>query len=572
MNPQEPLVFKVATEDWEFEQIHRLNYKTFVEEIPQHQASPTQRLVDKFHAENTYLICLSNQKLVGMLAVRGNRPFSLDQKLPDLDSHLPRGRTICEIRLLAIERKFRGARGGQVLQGILALLWQHGVEKGYDLAIISGTTRQQRLYQHLGFVPFGPLVGGGDAQFQPMYVTLETFEVTAREFLRSSPARSFHPGAVNFLPGPVTVRREVRRAFEQAPESHRGEGFKKDFQATKQILCELVHAQNVELFMGSGTLANDVVAGQLSLPGQPGLVLSNGEFGSRLVDQARRFNLKFEAVEFPWGKPLDLAVVKRKLDGLERRSPTRRVSTSKRLRAGSETGVPSEPPAWLWCVHCETSTGILADLDALKAMCAERGVKLCLDCVSTIGTMPVDLTGVFFASCSSGKGLRAYPGLAMVFYHHEVTPARDKLPRYLDLGFCAQQQGIPFTFSSNLLHALHAAVRRPNLEKRFAEIAGLSAGLRLRLAEMGFDLIGNGAQTSPAVITIALPPEMNSLKIGEAMQEAGYLLSCNSEYLRRKNWIQICLMGECPREKVVPVANALNRVCSPRGISPVVTV
>ena len=361
MNPQEPLVFKVATEDWEFEQIHRLNYKTFVEEIPQHQASPTQRIVDKFHAENTYLICLSNQKLVGMLAVRGNRPFSLDQKLPELDSHLPPGRTICEIRLLAIERKFRGARGGQVLQGILALLWQHGVEKGYDLAIISGTTRQQRLYQHLGFVPFGPLVGSGDAQFQPMYVTLETFEVTAREFLRSSPARSFHPSAVNFLPGPVTVRREVRRAFEQAPESHRGEGFKKDFQATKQILCELVRAENVELFMGSGTLANDVVAGQLSLLGRPGLVLSNGEFGSRLVDQARRFNLKFEAVEFPWGKPLDLAVVRKKLDGLERRPPARHVSTSKRLHAGSDTGVPSEPPAWLWCTHCETSTGILAD-------------------------------------------------------------------------------------------------------------------------------------------------------------------------------------------------------------------
>jgi aspartate aminotransferase-like enzyme len=572
MNPQEPLVFKVATEDWEFEQIHRLIYKTFVEEIPQHQASPSQRLVDKFHAENTYLICLSNQKLVGMLAVRGNRPFSLDQKLPDLDSHLPPGRTICEIRLLAIEKKFRGARGGQVLQGILALLWQHGVEKGYDLAIISGTTRQQRLYQHLGFVPFGPLVGSGDAQFQPMYVTLETFEVTAREFLRSSPARSFHPSAVNFLPGPVTVRREVRRAFEQAPESHRGEDFKKDFQATKQILCELVRAGKVELFMGSGTLANDVVAGQLSLLGQPGLVLSNGEFGSRLVDQARRFNLKFEAVEFPWGQPLDLAVVKRKLDE-SRSSPAKRDKSAHYSPSKSQSRLTSAatPPAWLWCVHCETSTGILADLDALKAMCAERGVKLCLDCVSTIGTMPVDLTGVFFASCSSGKGLRAYPGLAMVFYHHEVTPVPDKLPRYLDLGFCAQQQGIPFTFSSNLLHALHAAVRRPNLEKRFAEIAGLSAGLRLRLAEMGFDLIGNGAQTSPAVITVALPPEMNSLKIGEAMQEAGYLLSCNSDYLRRKNWIQICLMGECLHEKVVPVANALNRVCSQRKVSPAVT-
>ncbi|MDE3066217.1 MAG: aminotransferase class V-fold PLP-dependent enzyme [Verrucomicrobiota bacterium] len=538
MNTHEPLIFKFATEDWEFEQVHRLNYKTFVEEIPQHQPSAAQRLVDKFHAENTYLICLHNRRLVGMLAVRGDRPFSLDQKLPDLDSHLPRGRTICEIRLLAIDKKYRGARGGQVLQGILALLWQHGVEKGYDLAIISGTARQQKLYQHLGFVPFGPLVGAGEAQFQPMYVTLETFEVTAREFLRSSPARSFHPSAVNFLPGPVTVRREVRRAFEQAPESHRGEGFKKDFQAARQILCELANARNVELLLGSGTLANDAVAGQLSLLGGRGLVLSNGEFGERLLDHVRRFQLKFDALEFDWGEPIDLAAV------------------AKRLAA---------PPAWLWCVQCETSTGILTDLAALKELCARAGTRLCLDCISSIGTLPVDLSGVYLASSASGKGLRSYPGLSMVFHHHAVAPAPDRLPRYLDLGHGAAHEGIPFTFSSNLFHALHAAVRRVNWEKRFAELTELSAWLRARLDAAGFPLVGNGAPVSPAVVTIGLPPELNSVKIGQAMQDAGYLLSYNSDYLRRRNWIQICLMGECPREKVVSVANALQRVCFPRS-------
>src|ERR1051325_6641204 len=298
MSLRSPLVFKFATEDWEFEQIHRLNYKTFVEEIPQHHASPAQRLVDKFHAENTYLICSCGRKLAGMLAVRGDRPFSLDQKLEQLDSFLPLGRRICEIRLLAVEKRFRGA---QVLQGILALLCQHGIEKGYDLAIISGTTRQIRLYQHLGFVPFGPVVGSGDAQFQPMYVTIETFESTAREFLRSSPSRSFQPSAVNFLPGPVAVRREVRRAFDTAPEPHRADVFLKDFSAAKQILTELVRASNVELFLGSGTLANDVVGAQLSLEPKRGLVLSNGEFGGRLIDQARRWRLNFEPLEFAWG-------------------------------------------------------------------------------------------------------------------------------------------------------------------------------------------------------------------------------------------------------------------------------
>ena len=537
---QEPLVFKVATEDWEFEQIHRLNYRTFVEEIPQHQPSASQRLVDKFHPENTYLICLQNQKLVGMLAVRANRPFSLDQKLPNLDSYLPPGRIICEIRLLAIEKKFRGARGGQILQGILALLWQLGVEKNYGLAIISGTTRQFKIYQHLGFVPFGPMVGSGDAQFQPMYVTLETFEVTAREFLRSSPARSFHPNAVNFLPGPVTVRREVRRAFEQAPESHRGDSFKKDFQSTKQTLCELVRAKNVELFMGSGTLANDIIAAQLSLLGGRGLILSNGEFGERLIDHATRMGLDFETLKSDWGEPIGLHELRGKFDG---------------------TGKTAY--SWLWCAHCETSTGLMVALDVLKDLCAQTQTRLCLDCISTVGAVPMDLSGVYMASCASGKGLRAYPGLSMIFYNHEIAVSgASKLPRYLDMGFYARQDGIPFTFSSNLLHALRAAVRRVNWEKRFSGIEELSAWLRERLVENGLHLIGNGALVSPAVITIELPAHVNSVKFGGAMQEAGYLLSFNSEYLRRKNWVQVCLLGECAREKVIALANAMNRVYS----------
>lgn len=533
--PRSPLVFKFASEDWEFELIHRLNYRTFVEEIPQHKASPTHRLVDKFHPENTYLICLHDQKLVGMLAARGNRPFSLDQKIPDLDTHLPKGRTVCEIRLLAIDKNFRGARGGQILSGLLALLWQHGVERGYDLAIISGTMRQLRLYQHLGFVPFGPVVGTGDAQFQPMYVTLETFEMTAREFLRSAPAKSFQPSAANFLPGPVTVRREVRRAFEQAPESHRADSFKADFAATKQLLCKLVNATNVELLFGSGTLANDVIGAQLSLSPGRGLILSNGEFGERLADHAQRLRLDFDHVRSDWGAALDMDAVRERLAGSDR-------------------------PAWLWCAHCETSTGVMNDLDALKTLCAQTGVKLCLDCMSSIGTMPVDLGGVYLASCTSGKGLRSYPGIGMVFYSHNIRPEPDRLPRYLDLGYYATQEGIPFTFSSNLLHALHAAVRGVDWERRFTQLDETSGWLRTTLTEAGFKLIGSQTVTSPAVVTIELPPEIDSTVAGTLLKESGFLLSCNSDYLRGKNWIQICLMGEIAREKVVALTSALNRV------------
>src|SRR5205085_4587694 len=95
----------------------------------------------------------------------------------------------------------------------------------------------------------------------------------------------------------------------------------------------------------------------------------------------------------------------------------------------------------------------------------------------------------------------------------------------------------------------------------FAELVDLSAWLRAKLRQLGFELVGDGAKTSPAVVTIALPEQLNSVEIGGLIQESGYLLSYNSEYLRRRNWIQICLMGECAQEKVVSLLNALNRVC-----------
>jgi GNAT superfamily N-acetyltransferase len=166
------LIYKIAETEIEFEQIFKLNYLTFVEEIPQHESNSRKRLVDKFHAENTYLICMEDDHLLGMSAVRDRRPFSLDIKLGNLDSYLPKYKSICEIRLLAVEP---GKRSTRIFGGLILHLAQYCDEHHYDLAIMSGTTRQAKLYRHLGFTPFGPLVGRGDILFQPMYLTLDSY-------------------------------------------------------------------------------------------------------------------------------------------------------------------------------------------------------------------------------------------------------------------------------------------------------------------------------------------------------------------------------------------------------------
>jgi hypothetical protein len=139
-----------------------------VEEVPQHAANPARRLVDRFHEENTYLICLRGDDVVGMVAVRGERPFSLDHKVENLDAYLPPAQRICEFRLLTIRRRYRGTR---ILLGLMALAGRFAAMQDFDLAVISGAIKQLKLYRHLGFVPFGPLVGTAEAQYQPMYLT-----------------------------------------------------------------------------------------------------------------------------------------------------------------------------------------------------------------------------------------------------------------------------------------------------------------------------------------------------------------------------------------------------------------
>ena len=47
---------KIADTSDEREQIHGLNYATFVEEIPQHARNPQRRLVDRFDAQNEYVV------------------------------------------------------------------------------------------------------------------------------------------------------------------------------------------------------------------------------------------------------------------------------------------------------------------------------------------------------------------------------------------------------------------------------------------------------------------------------------------------------------------------------------
>ncbi|MFZ7942090.1 GNAT family N-acetyltransferase [Neobacillus sp. 19] len=291
MDNNQSYFFKIATSLQEFERIHQLNYQTFSEEIPQHEKNKQKQLVDPFHHENTYIICIKGDELVGMVAVRSQRPFSLDRKIGAVEDSLPfKVNQPCEVRLLAVKKEYRN---GRVFAGLAQFLAKFCLEKGYDLAVISGTIRQLKLYNQMGFQPFAQLTGTEEARFQPMYLTKATFDA-------SFAGRILRP-AVPFLPGPVQIPEKVRTALMGSPYSHRSDVFREKLDRVRSIFRRLTNCKHVQILAGTGSLANEVVAAQLSLLNGRGLILANGEFGSRLVDQARRQGLSFDVLEKEWG-------------------------------------------------------------------------------------------------------------------------------------------------------------------------------------------------------------------------------------------------------------------------------
>lgn len=178
------VIWKRLTEPWELDQVYLLNHRTFAEEIPQHAERPDRRLVDARLADSVAFVALAEARVIGMVAVSSKRPFSLDAKVPDLDGYLPPHERACEVRLLSVEPE---RRGGAAFAGLLGCVIEHGRSEGCDLAVISGTERQAKLYRHLGFQTFGPPIGTPEAPYRAMYVTWDALAPSAKKLGEGAP-------------------------------------------------------------------------------------------------------------------------------------------------------------------------------------------------------------------------------------------------------------------------------------------------------------------------------------------------------------------------------------------------
>lgn len=553
-------LFKRAETKREFEQIHSLNHRTFVHEIPQHPDTGNGVLVDKFHHKNAYVIVLRKERVVGMVSAHDQPPFSVAERMTEPGILNRPGTRPLEVRLLAIEPE---ERNSTMFFGLIWSLYEYAKTNGYTHLFISGVDKRLALYERLGFVPLGPAVPSGKASFVPMMLTIGQLPMKIQRVKRMWET---HLGRLNprsekssgeqvcLLPGPVTISPAVRTAFHEPPIYHRGPEFIRRFVKVRELLAAMVGARSVALLNGSGTLGNEAVAATLAAqeqtqsPTRPrGVMLINGEFGERLARQALRFGLRPRQLTWDWGQPWDLDQV--------------------------EQALANEPPGgWVWGVHQESSTGVLNDLPGLVAIARRRGVRVCMDCISSLGAVPLDLREVYLATGATGKSLGSIAGAAIIFADKAAlkTLAQERVPSYFDIIAALDSEGPCYTFPSPTLLALEAALNEYATPERcqatYDRYQELGVYVRQQLRRLDLEPLAREECACPVVTTFSTPGEETSLSFVARCRSWGYAIGGESAYLEQRRLVQIATMGAVSLDQFSGLFDHLESYLSKKGL------
>ena len=535
-------VVKLAETEEEWAQLHHLNCQTFAHELSQHDDPGNGRLVDKFHDKNIYFAAFDQGRAVGMLAVHDQPPFSITDKMADPARLEQLGSRQLEVRLLAIEPAHRH---NELFAGLLFAVYEFAHHAHYTHMLISGVVDRQRMYERIGFRPLGPPVYSGGVRFVPMAVRLDQFphRIVARaDRLRarlSALSLERHARPIALTPGPAQLSQAVRQALHKDQLSHRGRQFDQTFRRVRSTLASLV-GLDVALFSGSGTLVNEVVAATLAADRRcgTGLVLVNGEFGRRLVRQAHCAGLRFGTLRWHWGRPWEFD----RIDAYLKRRPE---------------------IDWVWAVHLESSTGMLNDVAALGQLVERHGRRLCLDCISSLGAVPVDLRRVHLATGVSNKSVGGVAGVSMVFARPDALTHvnRHRTPPYLDLVDAMTTPGPCYTFPSAPLLALDAALQvyadSRRRAARYGRYVQLGRYVRGQLDALGLAPLVREPYACPVITTFRVGTNGTHDRFIARCRDFGYAVGGESGYLSRRNWCQVATMGELSIDDCRPLFDRL---------------
>jgi aspartate aminotransferase-like enzyme len=263
--------------------------------------------------------------------------------------------------------------------------------------------------------------------------------------------------------------------------------------------------RDVLLFTTSGTGAMESVVANTCAPGDRVLVVSAGYFGERWAQLAATYGCSVETLDYEWGEtpaPEDL-----------------------RARLEEREGVKV-----VFLTHSETSTGVVADLQALAAPAKEAGALVAVDAVSSLGAVPVETDGWGLDAVASGsqKALMTPPGLGLVAVSEAAVAAAGRQERrafYLDWERTLKAQAkldAAFTPAVSLVRAVDVALGLlldSGLEAAFEHHRKLGRACREGLKAMGLELFSPDEDRSAVVTAARVPDGIDATDVVKALRD-----------------------------------------------------
>jgi aspartate aminotransferase-like enzyme len=267
---------------------------------------------------------------------------------------------------------------------------------------------------------------------------------------------------------------------------HRSPDFLPIYERCLTRLREICRTEgDVLLFTASGTGAFESAVANLVSPGEPHLVVSAGNFGERWAKMVGAYGAEVDHLRYEWGESPDPEDVKQ------------------RLQARTAKAV--------WIVQSETSTGVVADVQALARAAKEAGALVVVDAVSSLGAVPceTDAWGLDAVVSGSQKALMTPPGLGLCAVSAAALAATGSSPRfYFDWETTRKAQAkldAPFTPAVPLVAGLDVALGlllEEGLEAAFERHVRLGRACRAGAKAMGLELFSPDEDRSAVVTAI----------------------------------------------------------------------
>jgi len=292
-----------------------------------------------------------------------------------------------------------------------------------------------------------------------------------------------------FTPGPTPVPPEVLAAMAAPVVHHRSPDFRPIYERCLARLRDVCRTRSdVLLFTASGTGAFESAVVNLVSPGEPHLVVSAGSFGERWAAMTTAYGAGVDQLRYEWGETPDPDDVRARLAEREAKA--------------------------VWVVQSETSTGVVADIQAIAAAAKEAGALVVVDAVSSLGAVPceTDAWGLDVVVSGSQKALMTPPGLGLAAVSDTALAATGSTPRfYFDWTRTRDAQrklDAPFTPAVSLVAGLDVALGLlldEGLDAAFERHVRLGRAARAGVKAMGFELFSPDEDRSAVVTAVRSP-------------------------------------------------------------------